>query len=474
MNPDPTPTSGDVMPYERPVATIARLLAVPDLRLSCVVAGDSLDVPVRWIHSTELLDPSPYLRGGELVCTVGSSIHGDVDATAFVDAIVRSRAAGICFGVGDVHEQVPEGLRSACAGSGLPLLSAPRGVPFMAIGEYVAEQRSGAETAHHASEQRLIADLLARVRAGARVQELLENAASSIGGRWDFVDGDLSYGAGAAEGEPVVSVTPEDGLRLAWRGSGSAPEPALLLTVAHLLDVCRHEADLESALQRERVGELLNLVSERLALPAALEASLAGSGLDPDRLVFSAWTSGAGRLLASALEGVPFVLGESPRTCILISGDALPIEDTARRIGLPCGHSRVVTLSEAAQALREAQAAFDLAQRHGGVMTPSDLTTLEGLLVQQPSDRLEPFVDRLLEPLLRSDRTRGTRHITTLRAYIESGASLVDTARAQYLHVNTVRHRLQQVHALSGRDPFVLADRIDLMIALWALDHWGR
>lgn len=457
----------------RSATTLAGLLEVPELRLVNLTKDLSLEVPVRWVHSTELRDPAPYLRGGELVCTVGSSIRRPGDARSFVDAVRASGASGVCFGIGDVHAGVPEALLEACAEAGLPLLAAPHGVPFMEIAEYVAEQRAHVEQAVHASEKDLLGELLAGVRAGASVAALLERAAA-IGGRWQLADGvTLDLVAGDADGGEPVMVSLGSGLRLTWTGSGKAPDAALLRAIVRLLDVCRHEADLGAAMRRERVGELLGLIAERLALPAAVEPALFDAGLDSTRIVCSAWPSGAGRLLASTLAEASVLIGETSRSCVVVSDDGLAIEDLAQRVGLPCGHSRVVPLPDAALALREAQAALELAQRRGGVVKPGDLTTFEGLLVQQPSDRLEPFVDRLLEPILRSDRLRGTQYLVTLRAYIESGASLVDTARDQYLHVNTVRHRLQQIRELSGRDPFVLRDRVDLVIALWALDHRG-
>ena len=61
--------------------------------------------------------------------------------------------------------------------------------------------------------------------------------------------------------------------------------------------------------------------------------------------------------------------------------------------------------------------------------------------------------------------------MATLRSYFDNNGSLVDTARAEFLHVNTVRHRLERIRELTGRDPFDLHDRIDLVIALWAHDH---
>ena len=43
-----------------------------------VVAGEAgLDRAVRWVHSSELLDPTPWLSGGELLLTTGLQLTGD-------------------------------------------------------------------------------------------------------------------------------------------------------------------------------------------------------------------------------------------------------------------------------------------------------------------------------------------------------------------------------------------------------------
>src|SRR6188472_415504 len=94
---------------------------------------------ISWSHTTELHDPSRYLRGGELVCTVGISLQTPADCDTFVDALSRSGAAGICFGIGDVHDATPQALVDACARAGLPLLIAPPSVPFTTVSRHIAD-----------------------------------------------------------------------------------------------------------------------------------------------------------------------------------------------------------------------------------------------------------------------------------------------------------------------------------------------
>jgi PucR-like helix-turn-helix protein/purine catabolism regulatory family protein len=100
----------------------------------------ALELPVRWAHVCELLDPAPYLLGDELLLTSGvnlPSVPAEVDRY-----VLRLRAAGITalgFGVTPpMHEELPESLRAACARHGLPLLVVPERVPFLAVSRAVS------------------------------------------------------------------------------------------------------------------------------------------------------------------------------------------------------------------------------------------------------------------------------------------------------------------------------------------------
>ncbi|MFG1922097.1 PucR family transcriptional regulator [Cryptosporangium sp. NPDC048952] len=460
--------------------TLADLLAEPALDLHCAYDAGRRDGTVRWAHTTELLDPSPYLTGGELVCTVGTAFTDDDAVRRFVASVSAVGASGICFGAGDVHVSVPDALLDACREHALPLLVAPLGRPFMAISEWVADRRAGEA---HARTDALTAELLAGLRRHQPVEVLLETCTTRLGGEFTLhEDGAaaLPVPPGAAPVAPLAAcdaaevaaaAASVEGLTLRWNGPGPAPEASFLTTLVRLIAVARHERDIETDLRRERTGELVTLVAERLAAPIALSPLVHAAGLTPDDLVFSIWPSGAVRLLAASLGSETALLGETPTTAFVVTSSVALLRRGSDELGLPCGYSRSVPLADSSRALTEARAAFDLAQRHGGAVGPEGLTTLEGLLAQQPPDRLAPFVDRLLEPLLRSDRDRRTHYVPTLRAFLAHNVSLIETARAQFLHVNTVRHRLERIRELTGCDPFHAGERTDLVIALWAHDH---
>lgn len=88
--------------------------------------------------------------------------------------------------------------------------------------------------------------------------------------------------------------------------------------------------------------------------------------------------------------------------------------------------------------------------------------------------RLIPFIDQLIRPLLEHDALRGSQLVETLRTFIDQQGSMQETAESQFLHVNTVRYRLQKITALIGRNPLEDGDRTSLAIALWAYDRSHR
>ena len=351
------------------MTSLADLVEIPDLRLEWVGRPRPPSGDISWAHATELLNPGEYLRGGELVCTVGTFLTDQASCRQFVAAVRSSDAVGICFGVGDVHPQVPEILVHECERSDVPLVTAAYGAPFLAINELLVRRRTEQESA---------------------------------------------------------------------------------------------------ARSRERIGHLLLLVADRLASPRALTTELIDVGLGVDDLTFSVWPAGAVRRIGAVPLGEPILLAETPQLDVVIATDRSVVEGLAAGVGAVCGYSSSVSLNEAVRGLSEARAAFEIARQGNQSVGPESLTSLDGLLRQQPARRLQPFVDQLVQPLIEYDLARNSNLLQTLRTYLDSDGSLVLTARTEFLHVNTVRHRLERIAEITGKNPANLNDRTALAIALWA------
>lgn len=120
--------------------TLARLQRVlgPDLTFdeplpdADVAAAGAVDLT--GVHVSELLDPTPYLSGGELLLTTGLALPaGTRGVRAYADRLARHGVAALGLGLGPTYDAVPEALRRSCAGAGMPLLVVPAPTPFQVV-----------------------------------------------------------------------------------------------------------------------------------------------------------------------------------------------------------------------------------------------------------------------------------------------------------------------------------------------------
>ena len=101
-----------------------------------VLAGDAaLETPVRWVHISELSDPTPWLSGGELLLTTGMGLDTDEQQRAYVYRLADHGLAGLGVGIGFGLEAVPEAMIAAADERAFPLVEVPYDVPFIAVTE---------------------------------------------------------------------------------------------------------------------------------------------------------------------------------------------------------------------------------------------------------------------------------------------------------------------------------------------------
>jgi purine catabolism regulator len=106
-----------------------------ELEVTMLAGENSLDLPIRWVHMTELLDPTPWLSGGEVLLTTGMQLDTPAHQREFIDLLADHQLAGLGFGTGFGHEQVPEALVEAACEREFPVFEVPYELPFIAITE---------------------------------------------------------------------------------------------------------------------------------------------------------------------------------------------------------------------------------------------------------------------------------------------------------------------------------------------------
>jgi purine catabolism regulator len=109
------------------------MLADLDVRL---LSGEAAtDVPVRWVHSSELRDPTPWLSGGEVLLTTGMALHEPEHQREFLLRLADHHLAGLGFGIGLGHDRVPAALLEAAHERDFPVFEVPYELPFIAVTE---------------------------------------------------------------------------------------------------------------------------------------------------------------------------------------------------------------------------------------------------------------------------------------------------------------------------------------------------
>jgi DNA-binding PucR family transcriptional regulator len=72
------------------------------------------------------------------------------------------------------------------------------------------------------------------------------------------------------------------------------------------------------------------------------------------------------------------------------------------------------------------------------------------------------LVTKIYRPLVAA----GSTHLETAVAFVESGGSIEATARAMFVHTNTVRYRLRKITEITGLVPTDARDSYTLRVAL--------
>jgi purine catabolism regulator len=157
--------------------TVRELLA--DLQIEPLTGETTLDAPLRWVHISELTDPSPWLSGGELLLTTGMALDTEDAQRAYVGQLADHGIAGLGVGTGFVHTEVPPALLDAARERDLVVFEVPYDTPFIAITEQAFSRLVNEQ---YALLQRSIAaqERLQRIVLGERGLDAIAAALSTL------------------------------------------------------------------------------------------------------------------------------------------------------------------------------------------------------------------------------------------------------------------------------------------------------
>ncbi len=503
---------------------------VDEMGLELASGEDAADAPVRWVHITELPDPTPWLSGGELLLTTGLQLKSEKRQREFARRLDGHHLAGLGFGTGFEHAELPEALVDEARKLGFPVFEVPYELPFIALTEkafarlvneqYEVLQRGIAihkRLERLVLEERGLDELVRALSAATGGTVMVLDGRGATLAEWtfrrpvpdeamEFVRSTVAAHSGDGDGEEFVPDHPDLSghslvLPVAARGSG-APQAWLVATrdagglggferlilqqaaTVVALELMRQRAMRDT--ERRLAGDVLDEALTGTLAEAEVESRLRpfGVGADAAVLVFAASDPvGAEPALDRYLHdaGVGALVASRERLlCAVVdaAGDADPVaiaqgaREALGEDGLRAAASRPAPVGALRRSFHEARCALDAAMIANGtapeVASYRDLGAFQLLLSLQDDEALRLYCDSVLGPLEDGGGAYGDELIRSLEAFIEQNGQWEKAARELYCHRHTLRYRIRKVEELTGRDLKSARDRIEFWLALRA------
>lgn len=488
--------------------TVTELVADPDLGLRLVAGADNAHREVDAAAVSELARPGSWLQGGELLLTIGLLLPDTADGCrAYLHDLDAAgvRAVGLGLGADLPHQDAPDRLVVAADEIGMPLLTVPDPVPFIAVTKAVFAARARAErrelewalqtqraltaaavtpgglhgilTAHHDATGRtgVVLDLLGRVLAesGSGAGELVTKLAPLIESVRDQGLAAAAVDIRAGRQREIHAIGARR-LRGWLMVDGPANSPAAQQISGDLVSLLSLELErrlgMNTAQRRARAqvldrlarGTVDDLVAARWLLSVGVaDADLRVAAVDAPR--------DADDLAADLLVTLPDALVRQVAGVVEV---AVPLEtDLAGALrslaaGRAAGIGMAVRPGALAVSLRQARSVLSVGRRQGRHVLAADVASSRVLLGSADAESLRGYADAVLGPLDAAERA--AELLRTLSVFLEHNGQWAAAATALRVHRHTVRNRIDTVERLSGRRMDDASDRFELWLALRA------
>jgi purine catabolism regulator len=502
-----------------------------ELGLDLAAGTHAAEAPVRWIHISELEDPTPWLSGGELMLTTGIPLDSAAKQRSYIRLLAEHNLAGLGFGTGFNHKKMPKALLEEAKKRDFPLFEVPYSTPFIALTEkafarVVNEQYEVLQRG--IAVQRRLERLVLEERG---LEEIVATIASAVGGTVAILNsrGERLAGRGfrrelsaeavkairdealthIADGHPFVPTHPSvAGRALAHPviSPGGGPPQAWVVMVRDSGGL----GDFERLILQQAVAVVaLELMRRRLA--GDVLAGALGGRLDPSELQRRLEPFGIGdqaavlvfdlddptaaepvlerALAADACPAVvaPHASGSRELLCAVVDAadrDPVDLASEARKAlikergAVRAAASRPAPPEELRHSFHEARCALEATAFSENGSEPEvaswrDLGAFTLLLSIQDDDALKLYCDSVLGPIESGDDEYGSELLRSLEAFIEQNGQWERAAREVYCHRHTLRYRMRKVEELTGRDLSRAHDRIEFWLALRARELVG-
>lgn len=485
------------------VITVADVVADRSLNLQVTAGARGLGNGVTSAHVSELTAPGDWLRGGELLMTVGLLLPMELSACrAYVSECAAAGVAGLALGLGHglPYQECPEALRSAAEELGVPLLTVPDETPFIAVTKWVfasiaAQERRELQTAMELNRRLtavatsaaplpallsawsessatpcVVCDGRGRLMAAtpATAADLVERACLApfgsppVSGGWAMV-GDFEVHTVGAQ-VPLAYVVLGTDMDVTSRSSSTV----LVSLIA--LDVERR--NLSDQPERSRRGQVLAQLLRPGIKRERAQHLAASVGFTEQHYHVAVVSTDEPELLANRLHvGLDGALLRVRGATVELAHAELAALTGALRThapGLPAGIGGATAPETLAVSAMQARALLSISEQLGRIVTASEGATASLLLSLGTPEVVRGFADAVLAPLDQLDPRTRLELLRTLDQWLRANGAWDPAAHRLALHRNTVRNRIDRIAALTGRRLDDGDDRMELWLALKA------
>jgi purine catabolism regulator len=449
---------------------------------------DHVDHVVRWVHTADLYDIAPLLRGDEVLLTNGVGLVG-VDESArrlYVRRLSESGVAALFFEVGRTLAKVPAEMVTEARDVGLPIVELKPALRFTEVAEAVNSElinRSVVRLRHADETSRALSEALAR---GSSLSELVDQVAATLGTWAQLRDyaGRVVVTSGGICDEPrseapvLVDGTAWGRLSVGTASSQEVLVEAVLDRAPTVLGLCliREQKEVAGALRAQQL--LLNqLVANQSLDSGLLTARLRAAGIAASKHQYVCIAVDQQRVgsAAQVVDALIRVVGHGifglvdGTVCAVLAGYAdgaspnlaesvrqFLRDAVAAQSRLCAAVSRAVhEVSELPRTMAETKRALALGQEFH-VNTPVvavQTLALERLLAAHGDlDALRQFVDDQIGVLGRADSAKGGQLRLTLEALIACGGSKAAAAKRLHIRRQSLYYRLDQITKMLNVD----------------------
>ncbi|RBM00537.1 PucR family transcriptional regulator [Glutamicibacter soli] len=441
----------------------------------------SLETAITWGAVTELLDPSKFLTGREIVLTTGVRQKSAAAQIDFVRTLAANDVVALGFGIGLEHESVPGPVLETAREVGLPVIEVPYKTPFAAISRLIAEALNADHVkrvenllrAHQKLAQSLLSSDLDRML--TELSKMLStDVALSLHG--EVISGDFDPGRAWHELPVATGLRDRCTLHIAEPYTRDPiVEYAQSLIGLELTNKSRLRAS-----RRLANGQVLADLASGALSGSDAAVRLGALGLESQREHSVVLVQASGQ--ADRLQTLPLPADLASQVTAIVE-DRLVVIVAYKQVQLSIDRLDTYLATAGIPAkvgyggrysnttgIRWSYFEALESLRHGERVNVPTKLSLTSLLLAARDVPLQDLAAEALGPIQDFDSSHDSGLMRTLREYLNRDGSVGAVAESMGLHRNTVRYRMQQIAELSGYDPNVTSDRVQLWIALSALE----